>query len=620
MDSRKKKLTQYVVPTILGNCAYFLFTIIDGIFVGQGVGTDALGAVNLVWPFVMVLNAIIMLTVVGGVTVSAVRIGRGDIAGANQAFMHSLAGTLTAAIIMTLIGTCLTSQIATLLGANETYHRLVCDYLFWYSLFAVPSGLMTFMNNYCRNDGSPVLVSVGSTIATVINIFLDWLFVFPLQKGLMGSRKKKLTQYVVPTILGNCAYFLFTIIDGIFVGQGVGTDALGAVNLVWPFVMVLNAIIMLTVVGGVTVSAVRIGRGDIAGANQAFMHSLAGTLTAAIIMTLIGTCLTSQIATLLGANETYHRLVCDYLFWYSLFAVPSGLMTFMNNYCRNDGSPVLVSVGSTIATVINIFLDWLFVFPLQKGLMGAAIATGISQTCGMLIVSTHFILRRGQLRVGRFCFSGKLARKLLLRGTPEAIAQFAVPVATLCTNYVLLGRLGDMAVNAYSIICYVASFSAAIFIGVSSGLQPLLGQSYGAKDAQELRWYFRAGVLIDLIGSTLINVVLLFVGGPICKMFGADALTLACTVQYMPRYAWGFIIMSVNTLISAYLYSTKRTKQAVILNLCRSFLLDSAVIFAVPAIFGGNAVWLTMGIYEGLALLLGVVLLRTSERNGIVFR
>lgn len=95
-------------------------------------------------------------------------------------------------------------------------------------------------------------------------------------------------------------------------------------------------------------------------------------------------------------------------------------------------------------------------------------------------------------------------------------------------------------------------------------------------------------MLIDLIGSTLINVVLLFVGGPICKMFGADALTLACTVQYMPRYAWGFIIMSVNTLISAYLYSTKRTKQAVILNLCRSFLLDSAVIFAVPAILAAT--------------------------------
>ena len=191
---------------------------------------------------------------------------------------------------------------------------------------------------------------------------------------------------------------------------------------------------------------------------------------------------------LLGIGENLlHELVCDYLFWYSLFAVPSGLMTFLNNYCRNDGSPVLVSVGSTIATVINIFLDWLFVFPLHKGLMGAAIATGISQTCGMLIVSSHFVLRRGQLRVSRFHFSGKLARKLLLRGTPEAIAQFAVPVATLCTNYVLLARLGDMAVNVYSIICYVASFSAAIFIGVSSGLQPLLGQSYGVRAVRAQR-------------------------------------------------------------------------------------------------------------------------------------
>ena len=172
-------------------------------------------------------------------------------------------------------------------------------------------------------------------------------------------------------------------------------------------------------------------------------------------------------------------------------------------------------------------------FPLQKGLMGAAVATGISQTCGMLIVSSHFILRRGQLRVSRFHFSGQLARKLLLRGTPEAIAQFAVPVATLCTNYVLLARLGDMAVNAYSIICYVASFSAAIFIGVSSGLQPLFGQSYGAKDARDLKWYFRAGALIDLVGSALINVVLLFVGRPICKMFGADAQTLALSLIHI---------------------------------------------------------------------------------------
>ena len=100
-------------------------------------------------------------------------------------------------------------------------------------------------------------------------------------------------------------------------------------------------------------------------------------------------------------------------------------MTFMNNYCRNDGSPVLVSVGSTIATGINIFLDWLFVFPLQKGLMGAAIATGISQTCGMLIVSTvTSSCAAASCGWAGFVF-GQARAQLLLRGTPEAIAQFA---------------------------------------------------------------------------------------------------------------------------------------------------------------------------------------------------
>ena len=94
MNSRSKNLTKYVLPTVIGNCCFFLFTIIDGIFVGHGVGTDALGAVNLVMPFVMTVNALFMLTTIGGITVTAIRLGRGDHAGANQAFMHSLTGTL----------------------------------------------------------------------------------------------------------------------------------------------------------------------------------------------------------------------------------------------------------------------------------------------------------------------------------------------------------------------------------------------------------------------------------------------------------------------------------------------------------------------------------------------
>lgn len=436
----------------------------------------------------------------------------------------------------------------------------------------------------------------------------------------MNSRSKNLTKYVLPTVIGNCCFFLFTIIDGIFVGHGVGTDALGAVNLVMPFVMTVNALFMLTTIGGITVTAIRLGRGDHAGANQAFMHSLTGTLALAILLCLAGTLLSTPLTCLLGADNTYFDMVRDYLFWYSLFIIPSGLSVTLQGFCRNDGAPVLVSAAVIVSTVCNIFGDWLFVFPLNMGLKGAAIATGISQTIALGVVLLHYIKKSGRLQFHSFHPDFSLYRKIAGRGLPETVAQFATPVATLCTNHVLLIYLGSIAVNAYSIICYVASFSVAIFFGTAGGLQPLFGQNYGAKNEKELKFYFHAGVVINLVSSVLITILLFFVGDTVCALFGADTETLRCTVENMPYYSWGFILASLNTLISAYLYSTKRTKEALTLNVCRSFLCNTLVILALPAVFGASAVWLTFGVYETLTLGIAYALYRYSERNGVVFR
>ena len=421
-------------------------------------------------------------------------------------------------------------------------------------------------------------------------------------------------------MLSSCCFFLFTIIDGIFVGHGVGTDALGAINLAMPFVMVVSALFMLTTIGGVTITAIRLGRDDQEGANQAFMHAMAGTLLISTVLCIIGVFFTEPLCRLLGANETYFQMVKDYVFYYSIFLIPSGISMTCQGFGRNDGAPVLVSMAVVIGTVFNIFGDWLLVFPLQMGVKGAAIATGVSQTVTLLIIAFHFILRRGKLHICRFKIDKKLFKKILGRGLPETIAQFATPVTTLLMNYVLLARLGDLAVNAYSIICYVASFSMAIFFGTAEGLQPLFGQSYGAKNREDLKYYFRSGLAINFFGSILIAVVLIIIGGPICKLFGADPVTLDFTVQSMPQYAWGFIIMALNTMISAYLYSTKRTRESVVLNVCRSFVFNSLAITLLPLLFGNGIIWFTFGIAEILTFIVAFILLKYSERNGIVFR
>ena len=436
----------------------------------------------------------------------------------------------------------------------------------------------------------------------------------------MMSRSKDLIKYVVPTILSSVSYFLFTIIDGIFVGQGVGTNALGAVNIAFPFVMVVCASFMLTTIGGVTVVAIRLGRGDEKGANEAFMHSLTATVAVAAVLCLIGTLLTSLLCRLLGANDTFYQYVYDYIFWYSVFIIPSGLASAMHGFCRNDGSPILVSAAVIVGALCNIFGDWYLIFPMQMGLKGAAIATGVSQTVSLLVVLPHFILKRGRLRAGGFRPDAALFRKIALRGLPEFISQLATPTAIIATNYVLLAKIGDIGVNAFSIIGYVASFSVAIFFGTAEGLQPLFGRCYGAKNETDLKYYFRSGLIINFVGSVIIYILLLFAGEPVCVMFGADPETLKFTVQSMPKYAWGFSVMALNTIISAYLYSTKRSVQAIIMNVLRSFVFNLSVILLLPELFGADAVWHTFGVYESMVLAAAVILLRRSEKNGVVFR
>lgn len=181
--------------------------------------------------------------------------------------------------------------------------------------------------------------------------------------------------------------------------------------------------------------------------------------------------------------------------------------------------------------------------------------------------------------------------------------------------------IGDIAINAYSIICYVASFSVGIFFGTSEGLQPLIGQCYGAKDGKNMKFYFHSGLLINFVGGTFINLLLLFFGGGVCALFGTDAETLAYTVQVMPLYAWGFVVMSFNLMISSYFYSTTRSKQADVVNLLRSFVLNTACILLLPRLIASSGIiWFTFGIAEALVLIVAVILLRQSEKNGIVYR
>lgn len=434
------------------------------------------------------------------------------------------------------------------------------------------------------------------------------------------SRNNIIFKNVAPAILANACVFLFSVVDGIFVGNGAGIQALGAVNIALPFVLVANALNAMASIGGVTITAIRFGRGDKEGAQNAFMHSFTINLCVGLLITLIGCVFTGPVCSLLGASENYASLVKEYVFWWALFAVANSLSLNLQSFCRNDGAPGLVAITNVVSTTLNIFLDWLFVFPLQMGVMGAAVATGISQIVGLLVVSTHFFFKKGDLIIRKYKPQFKLYRKIIFRGLPEAIAQFSTPVTTLCMNYTLMAAFGDIGINAFSIISYLSSFTMAVFFGASEGMQPLFGQAYGAKEDDNLKYYYRAGQLISIIGSALCVAVYVIFPHFLCRLFGADAETLEFTAIHMWEYCWGFIVGSINTLLSAYFYSTKRSGQAITLNIIRSLVMNTLIIMLLPKIFGSVIVWHTFGIYEVLVLIVAFILKRSSERNGIVYQ
>ena len=430
---------------------------------------------------------------------------------------------------------------------------------------------------------------------------------------------KNIIRYVVPTILSGIYFFLFTIVDAVFVGRGVGTDALGAMNLIGPFVMVVGAINMMINIGGVAIFAVHIGKKDIEGANKVFRHGMILLLCVSMVLSFIGMFFTDGICTMLGADETFHQLAADYLFWYSLFIIPSALSIGLQSYCRNDGAPGLVNFVVIVSTVCNIFGDWLLIFPIQWGTKGAAIATGISQTIGLFIVLIHFIRKQGVIRFGRIKIEVSLFRDIVMHGLTEGISQLATPIMTFCMNTVLLNKVGDLGVNSFAIICNISAFSMAVFFGASEGLQPLFGQSYGARNEKDLKTYFKAGMGISFFGSIFITVLAVLFGRNICALFGADAVTQEYILKALPQFAVGFIVMALNVMVSSYLYSTERTMQALSISILRSIIVNAAVILILPYIFGESIIWFTLLIYETIVFVVASVLLKHSEKNGITF-
>lgn len=432
----------------------------------------------------------------------------------------------------------------------------------------------------------------------------------------MNEKIKNLFKYLSPAVGCLCVTYLYNIVDGIFVGQGVGDIALGAVNIAVPFVTFVVALAAMFPMGGATIVAIRKGRGDEDGANNAFMTSFVMTVAMSLLLMIIGMTLPRQIAFICGAkSDEMLSLSTDYIFYYTLFSIPMLLSNCMSVFVRNDGSPSLAFWGMLSGALANIFLDWLFIFPLKMGIVGAAIASGLGQIVSFLVLMCHFFFKKGNLRIKKFKFTASLSLKICKRGIPEAITQMNTPVTALCFNLVLGKYMGDIGISAFSVLSFIYSLANAILSGVAQGLQPLWGNAYGKGEEKEISFYTRAGIGINIVLAVIIYGVLLLLDVPIIKIFNSEAQLVEIASKALPFFALSFIPMSLNLVFSSLYLSTTRTWQSNTVAICRGIALKAIAVFCMPLMFGANAVWWAPFAAEILTFIVAIILYKTKAKQ-----
>ena len=432
----------------------------------------------------------------------------------------------------------------------------------------------------------------------------------------MNAKAKSLFGYIFPAMGGLFVTYLYNVVDGIFVGQGVGAAALGAVNIGVPFITFVVAAAAMFPMGGATVVAIRSGRGDETGANRAFMTAFSLTLLISLILMAVGMVFSQQIVDISGARELskeMREMSADYLFYYSAFSVPMLMSTCLSVFVRNDGSPALSFVGMCVGAVANIFLDWLFIFPFRMGVIGAAVASGLGQIFSMLVLLSHFAGKKGKLRIQFFKTDFSLIKKICKRGVPEAVTQLTKPVTALCYNLMLASLIGDIGVSTFSVLSFIYSLANAILSGVAQGLQPLWGRCYGKKDTEEIGWYFRCGIMINMILSVSIYGLLFIFDTPVIRIFNRDAELVRTASAALPLFALSFIPMAVNLIYTAFLFSTKRTGAANMIAISRGIAVKAIAVFVIPMLFGVNAIWIAPLVAEIITLALAIWLSKTTK-------
>lgn len=420
-------------------------------------------------------------------------------------------------------------------------------------------------------------------------------------------------KYFFPTICAALSTSVYILFDTIFIGQGVGSKGLTALNISLPIYSIYFGTGLLIGIGGSTLMSIEKGRGCQDKADKIFTLSFILGIILATIYCIIGFVFLEEIALILGATKEIMPFVKEYMVIVIIGTIPFVMGSVMAPFIRADKAPKKAMFAVVFSGFLNIILDYIFVFPLNMGMRGAAIATVFSYTISCLILLTHLLSKNNTLRFKKEFYKLSYIIKIIRCGLPSLFIEVSLGFVIFIFNIQILKIIGNDGVTAYSIISNTAMIVVAVFNGISQTIQPLVSINVGANLKDRAFKLRNLGLFTALLIGVVFFIICTLFPQQIVRIFVKPSeIVLSIAINSIRIYSTAFIIMGINMVTGAYFQSIELAKESFIIAFSRGLLFVSICVFILPIFFGVNGVWISVPIGELLTLIITFVLLKKS--------
>ena len=431
---------------------------------------------------------------------------------------------------------------------------------------------------------------------------------------------KLLIQYSVPAIIAATVTSLYNIIDSIFIGQGVGALAISGLAITFPLMNLVVAFCTLIAAGGATISSIFLGQKNDKKAADTVNNVITLCIIHSVVFGGLSLLFLDPILLFFGATTSTLSYAREFM-QIILYATPiSYLFIGLNNLMRSTGYPKKAMISALLSVIVNIVFAPIFIFVLNWGIKGAAIATILGQTVALIWVLIHFLQKSSYIHIQKEnnWLNIGICKRMYAIGLSPFLMNVCACVVVIFINKALLEygkEIGDLAVGAYGILNRTGMLFVMIVFGVTQGMQPILGYNYGANHWTRVKKTLSIGLIAGILITTIGWCACEFFPHYISNLFTNDNTLKEIAINGFKIFFMFFPIVGGQIIVQNFFQSIGKPKISIFLSLTRQLIFLVPFLIILPHYLGINGVWISVAVADILAIVVAAFTLWIQMRK-----